>query len=305
MRIVAFACVMLVAVSASIGQEMIGPRPHGEAAPYVTGKGDHQPPIPRPRSASQPASYASVPASDRGITIRLEHLVEATVHLESAGEVQQAKQVRRLVALEREALANRLRLRKSDSGVRQIKVQFRAMVLSLTRLKELGLEWKPATLNDDAMVNRGNEFGPLGGLLTPDVETAFLAMIETLRNDGVVRVLAEPVIVATSGRPASFQSGGSVARVQADEGESLKEVGTQIDLVPAVIEPDRIRLEVKIAVSELVPGAPRPFVRNVDTVLEMKSGQTKVIRGLLTNSKERNEVVETLFLITPEIIPLT
>lgn len=297
MRIAAAFCFMLTVVSVAFSQTPPVP------VPYTAGGGlGQQPPPPRPvapYAICQPTLPRPVPATAFGATDRLEHLLQAAVHLEVAGELDQALHVRRLVAQERHSLLSRLDNQDTDAGPRQVKVQFRAMEISLTRLKELGLEWKRTLIN---VMERPEVRSPDFGNLVYDDGTALLAMIDTLREKDAVRILAEPTVIATSGRPATFQSDGRITREQADGAEKRVDISTRIDLVPRVPEPDRVQLKFKMAISEPCPGLSQPCVRTVDTDMEMKSGQTHSIRGLLQSSKDRNETVELVIFVTAEIV---
>jgi type II secretory pathway component HofQ len=300
MRIAVTVCFMLTVVSVAFGQDAPPPMPRIAGGAYRP-----HPPPPRPATpyaTSQPKRSEPVPATAFGATDRLEHLLQAAVHLEVAGELDQARQVRRLVAQERHSLLSRLGKQNADAGPRQVKVQFRAMEISINRLRELGIEWKHATPTGEEVVTLGKDHPTFGSNRIYDDNTALVAMTETLREEGAARVLAEPTIIATSGRPATFQSGGKITREQADGSERLVDVGTRIDIVPEVAEPDRIHLQLKIAISEPCPGLSRPSVRRVDTGMEMKSGQTHVIGGLLQRSEDRDEIVEMVILVTSEIV---
>ncbi len=300
MRIAVALCFMLSVVSVAISREPPVP------VPYIAGGGlGQQPPIPRPvapYATCQPTLSRPVRATAFGATDRLEHLLQAAVHLEVAGELDQARQVRRLVAQERHSLLSRLDRHSPDGGPRQVKVQFRAMEISINRLRELGIEWRHATPTGEEVVTLGKDHPTFGSNRIYDDNTALLAMTETLREEGAARVLAEPTVIATSGRPATFQSRGKITREQVDGSERLVDVGTRIDIVPEVAEPDRIHLKLKIAISEPCPGLSRPSVRRVDTGMKMKSGQTHVLGGLFQYSKARDETVELVILVTSEIV---
>lgn len=267
-------------------------------------------PAPIPTAAAQ-----NVPGPD-GVTARLEHLLEAAVHLETAGESQEAQKIRQLVARERQTLQDRLAGRKTPSADRQVKVDLRVIELSRSRLAELGFDF--AVVQGDRIIKplSPQQFSVI------DDNASLLAMLEALRKEGLVRVLAEPTLVGVSGRPVSFQCGGQVAAVpggglgQPVDPQGSVFVGTQVDLVPAVTEPDQIRLDMKVTITEPVDARstesgkqlPKVRTRRLNTGTEMKSGQTCILGGLLQNTgKPDNETVETLVLITSEIVgaPLT
>ena len=127
----------------------------------------------------------------------------------------------------------------------------------------------------------------------------FEALIAALRRQDLVKLLAEPTIVATHGRPARFIVGGSVPYVVPSGNGQItvawEEFGTSIDFLPFVVGPGRIRLEVRPEVSEpddslsiIVQGLRVPgFVkRYIETAVEMQAGQTFAIAGLLQSRTE-------------------
>ena len=83
----------------------------------------------------------------------------------------------------------------------------------------------------------------------------FTSLIEALRKDNLVKVLAEPTLVTMSGRPASFLVGGEfpilVPSGIATATVEYKEFGTRVDFVPIVLGNGAIRLEVRPTVSEI------------------------------------------------------
>jgi pilus assembly protein CpaC len=105
--------------------------------------------------------------------------------------------------------------------------------------------------------------------------------------------------VTVSGRPAYFNSGGEVPYlVPAGLGTvsvAFKSFGTQVDFVPMVLGNGNIHLDVKPRVSFVDPtlsvttgGITTPGfnVREVETGVEMKAGQTFAIAGLVQTRTE-------------------
>jgi pilus assembly protein CpaC len=155
----------------------------------------------------------------------------------------------------------------------------------------------------------------------------------------VARILAEPNIVAVSGRPAQFNSGGEIpVLIPQSLGTTtieFKKYGTQVDFLPIVLGNGNVRLEVRPRVSSLDPAngieldgvsVPGFRVREVDTAVEMKAGQTFAIAGLVEEKteslsrglpyisdlpiigvpfrkvEEQVDEVELLILVTPEFV---
>ena len=130
------------------------------------------------------------------------------------------------------------------------------------------------------------------------------AAIDALSQDQLVHVLAEPNLVTMSGQPASFLVGGEfpipVANstgANATVSVEFKQYGISLAFVPTVIGHDRISLHVRPEVSQLDKAngvtsylnssvsisIPALTVRRADTTVELGSGQSFAIAGLLSD----------------------
>jgi pilus assembly protein CpaC len=129
--------------------------------------------------------------------------------------------------------------------------------------------------------------------------------IDAKKNDGIVRVLAEPNIMAISGQSASFLSGGRifipVAQSAAIGGAPTitlqeKEFGVSLKFTPTVLD-GAINLKVTSEVSELSQtGSPFTTIggvtsvipslttRQVDTTVQLGDGQSFAVAGLIKNN---------------------
>jgi pilus assembly protein CpaC len=155
-----------------------------------------------------------------------------------------------------------------------------------------------------------NIFNPsqLGGAtnnnLFAGVRTGRLSLnnlIDALDNHGLVTLLAEPNLTAISGQPASFLAGGEfpvpVPAGQGLVGIEWKKFGVSLNFVATVLAENRISLHVSPEVSELSnQGAividsisvPSLTTRRAETTVELASGQSFVIGGLLQNNVSQN-----------------
>jgi pilus assembly protein CpaC len=129
---------------------------------------------------------------------------------------------------------------------------------------------------------------------------AFAYYIDALQTDDVLRLLAEPNLVTTSGQEADFLAGGSFPYPVPQSGTSgstitiqFQNYGVELKFVPIVLGDGRIRLKCNPSVSELdyahsvsIDGIPVPglTIRNVETTVEMAEGQTLAIGGLLQDN---------------------
>jgi pilus assembly protein CpaC len=164
----------------------------------------------------------------------------------------------------------------------------------------------------------------------------FNGFIEALQRKSLLKVLAEPRLVTTSGRPASLLSGGEfpilVPQGLGTATIQWREFGVRMEAVPIVLGNGRLRLDIAPEVSErdfanavevngfVVPGL---TTRRVNTQVEMRFGDTLMIGGLISQRRtatksevpflgeipglglafrrEQNEIGETelLILVTP------
>ena len=170
--------------------------------------------------------------------------------------------------------------------------------------------------------------------------TAFFGFLDALRKDQILKILADPTLTTVSGRPAQFKVGGEIPypanATLNGVSISYKDTGITVDFVPIVLGNGNIRLEVRPVERELdetrsflvAPGveAPAFTLRQVDTGAEMRPGQTLAIAGLVEKKvtaektgipwlgempyigaafrhvKQKEEEIELLFLVTPEVV---
>lgn len=130
-------------------------------------------------------------------------------------------------------------------------------------------------------------------------KAGFQMMFSALRQNSLLKILAEPNLVAMNGHQARFLAGGEfpvpVPQSGAGGGPAtitvqFKKFGVQLAFVPYILDGDTIRLSVDPEVSSIdfslgielsgtrVPGL---NTRNAHTVVEMREGQTLAIAGLL------------------------
>ena len=126
------------------------------------------------------------------------------------------------------------------------------------------------------------------------------SLIDALAEEGLVTVLAEPNLTTTSGQVASFLAGGEFPIPVAQTGTGanaaitieFKQFGVSLDFVPTVVSSDRISIKVRPEVSELsTNGAitennltiPAITVRRAETTIQLGSGQSFAIAGLIQN----------------------
>ena len=128
------------------------------------------------------------------------------------------------------------------------------------------------------------------------------AFVQALRQNNLLRILAEPNLLTMSGKEADFLAGGSFPIPVAGGSElggssavtiEFREFGVRLRFLPTVTGDGRVRLQVSPEVSDLdfttavrlngfvVPGLSQ---RKVNTTIELAEGQTFAIAGLLNQT---------------------
>jgi pilus assembly protein CpaC len=160
-------------------------------------------------------------------------------------------------------------------GSQQINIRVRFAEVSRDDVQRLGIG-----------SSGGIAFGGSGG----EVD----ALVGALQRNGMLTILAEPNLTASSGRPASFLAGGEIpiptpGNQAGQITVQYKPFGVSLEFTPTLIRTNRIALRVKPEVSSLSRvGAvrangvdlPSLMVRRADTTVEVASGQTFAIAGL-------------------------
>lgn len=197
-------------------------------------------------------------------------------------------------------------------GVQQILLKVKVMEVSRTKLRNLGVDWVAtggdsfvassvsgllsSVSGDNGIVANGGTFQAFVG------DGDFFAIFDALQQNNIAKILADPTITAVSGRPAHFNVGGELPIIiPSGLGQTTieyKSFGTQVDFVPIVLGNGNIRLEVRPRVSEIDDTrsvnvqnftVPALKVREVDTGVELKAGQTLALAGLVQTRIEAQE----------------
>lgn len=229
-------------------------------------------------------------------------------------EADRASRLARAYLSEKGVLDNRLAV----STPIQVNLRVRIIEMSRTLTRELGINWQAlgtigrygavalATSNGltDLTASASRLAGRYlqtnsSGAVTQDINAA----IDALNQDQLIRTLAEPNLTAMSGETASFLVGGEfpipIANTNNTISLEFKQYGISLAFVPTVMSGDRIMLHVRPEVSQLTnQGAvqlgngnnsisiPGLTVRRADTTVELGSGQSFAIAGLLQDSQK-------------------
>jgi pilus assembly protein CpaC len=123
--------------------------------------------------------------------------------------------------------------------------------------------------------------------------------IKALEDRGIARRLAEPNLIARSGEKASFLAGGEFPIPVSEEDDKVtvtyKKFGVSLDFTPTVLKDGLISLDIEPEVSSVDPSAsyqvgniaiPGFIVRRASTSVDLKSGQSFMIAGLLQSENQ-------------------
>ena len=196
----------------------------------------------------------------------------------------------------------------------QVMLEVTIAEVSKTLLDKLGAEVGIIRSPGDTTVSVLSSFLSRGGGLLQALRLGRTALtVDGQKDDGLVRVLAEPNIMAISGQRASFLSGGKVFIPVSQSQTGViggvpvitleeKEFGVGVKFTPTVLDGSRINLKLVTEVSDLsqtgspfttlnnvVAVLPSFTVRRADTTVELNDGQSFVVAGLI-----RNGVSETI-----------
>lgn len=118
--------------------------------------------------------------------------------------------------------------------------------------------------------------------------------LNLLAQKGLAKILSEPVLVAYSGKKASFLSGGEfpvpIPQSLGQIAIEYKKYGVQLEFTPTVVGVNSLHMKVAISVSDkdqggavTIGGVTVPVLtsRSSDTTVRLKDGQSFAIAGLL------------------------
>ena len=197
---------------------------------------------------------------------------------------------------------------------RMVRLRVRMVEFRKSAISELGIKWSDSA-NGPAFGAAGDlvgnnlfrpEFDGFTGLpnqVDPfstffGIATNITSSINFLANNGDAVTLAEPVLSAINGGTASFLAGGEVPfPAQGADGQifvEFKEYGIRLEVAPRIDSGGNVRTFVQTEISEIdesitVDGAPGLLTRRAETEVNVRSGETIVISGLLSADNSVNE----------------
>jgi pilus assembly protein CpaC len=207
-------------------------------------------------------------------------------------------------------------------GAQQVMLEVRVAEMSRTLIRRLGINFNwvrggqfgVSTLGglsqvvspQDANIGTADAAGggsPVNFLVSPTVNALFrfsrgltnwTGFIDAMKQDGLVKILAEPTLIALNGKTAKFLAGGEfpvpVPQGLGTVAIEYKPFGVGLSFTPTVLDQKEISIKVAPEVSELdystaiqtqgfvVPGL---STRKASTVVNLADGQSFAIAGLL------------------------
>jgi len=211
---------------------------------------------------------------------------------------------------------NVVNLLKQQEGVasNQVMLRVRFAEVSRSALQELGVslnahgfknDWYGRSTTQQFASGQLDEEGKLVfsdflNLFVFNAKEGLGGVVRALQNKGLFQSLAEPNLIATNGKEASFLAGGEfpIPVVQSSTGGNavtvmFKEFGIRLNFTPTVLGGDLINLKVRPEVSALdfanaitLNGfrIPALTTRRTETEVELRDGQTFAIAGLMNNT---------------------
>jgi pilus assembly protein CpaC len=196
-------------------------------------------------------------------------------------------------------------------GVHQVMLEVRVAEMSRTLLRRLGVNFTyisdsgkfaismlnnliPSVRNFSAVghAGMGHSHGDLGG-------GSWTGLIDALKEEGLIKILAEPTLITMSGKSANFLAGGEFPFPIPQSGINntitidWKQFGVGLNFSPVVLSSKKISMQVAPEVSDLdftnaiqISGfvVPALSTRRVSTTVELGDGQTFAIAGLLKDN---------------------
>lgn len=219
----------------------------------------------------------------------------------SAIEAEDADRIARKYVGEAEEVINKLQV----SSPNQVHLRVRIAEVSRSDLQQFGINWDALVEVGDFAFGLMTAFpGVIAGALAGGSEASgsvstgsldITATIDMLSEEGLISILAEPNLTAVSGETASFLAGGQFP-IPVDQGDNsisieYKNFGVSLAFTPTILNDNRISLRVAPEVSALSDEGsvrldafviPALITRQAETTVELASGQTFAIAGLMT-----------------------
>lgn len=217
--------------------------------------------------------------------------------------------------------------RLAVSGPSQVMLRVQIAEMQRTVNKQFGMNWEAVNTGSDGfqfgrggpLFNPDNRYAlvdpfrylPLGDLVKPGGRDSLFGrltfgqfeintLLSALEDEGLATILAEPSLTAMTGETASFLAGGEYPiPIPGDDGIGIeyKPFGVSLSFTPTMIDGDNINIKVKPEVSQISSAntvtienndIPTLVIRRAETTVELASGQSFAIAGLLQNNTNQS-----------------
>jgi pilus assembly protein CpaC len=184
----------------------------------------------------------------------------------------------------------------------QVNLQVRIAEVARNIDRQLGIRWNQVSVSKGGLTlgfvgGGGNAQvgGYNAGIFGSRGSFNIDVILQALSEEGLVSILAEPNLTARSGEPANFLAGGEYPySTVSDNGTNIqfKNFGIGLNFTPTVLDNSRISLTVATEVSELdfsnSVTVPSLKTRRAETTVDLASGQSFAIAGLMSNTSSQN-----------------
>lgn len=220
------------------------------------------------------------------------------------GSVADAEQAQNIVQVANQFVDDPARVvnRMSVEAPVQVNLQVRIAEVSRNVDRQLGIRWNAISgqignsrigFVGGSGVSGAGGYAAGGSLIRGSFNLD--VVLSALSEEGLVTIMAEPNLTARSGEAASFLAGGEYPyAVVSDDGTNVafKNYGIGLNFTPTVIDGSRISLKVGTEVSELdfshSETVPAIVARRAETTVDLASGQSFAIAGLMQNSSSQS-----------------
>lgn len=237
-----------------------------------------------------------------------------------SGQIATPADAARVLAIAKSFLGESQQVEDQLAVTSAVQVTLRVRIAEMSRsvTRNLGVNWQ--ALGTIGSVSILGAVGSSGGSLAINSNTSasplclsgacrgfgFNGVIDALAQDNLAHVLAEPNLTVMSGHSASFLAGGEfpipIGEQNGQISITFKRYGVNLEFTPTVLADGRINLKVSPEVSQLsTVGAvtlsagnssiqvPALTVRRASTMVELGSGQSFAIAGLLQNTSTQGD----------------
>ena len=215
-------------------------------------------------------------------------------------------------------------IEKLDVRRRQVYVEAIIAEISLNHMRELGIEFQGATeLSNGVAFGRTNLSGDINSLLQPAnlgglvlaaassqtitvngvTVPAQQALLRAMEQDSDVNILSAPTLLTTDNQPAEIVGGQNVPFITSTGTTAYnlnntfntvdrENVGITLNILPQISEGGNVRLDIFEEVSAVIainPNlGPTTSIRSTTTSVVARHGQTVVIGGIISDSRNKS-----------------